>query len=712
MTPVQWSFQKTAYYILILTIILVYCLVSHRYTGPAYLSDEIGYLTKAAAFAGYPGDMASSWHGGYSLMIAPAFMIFSDPFVIWQGVIVLNSLMWALSFILLFNLLSNLFPQKNFWAILAAVGISATYPAWITMSGYAFSTPSFVLVYMLALVLLLHSVMSNFCWVLYSIMVGFLYWIHPTGVAVACASLIVSMVLAWRMRQLTRLILHALIIVAMIMTYRFVVHPWLNKIMTPEGYVPFGHYPSFSGVTDTIMTLGYWPKLFVTLLGQLSYILITTFGVAVYLPLELHRRIGCLKRETDGQSVNVFATAAMLFATLSVLAIIVMGSAYFSLYKLQIDEWIYGRYTEAALLPVFAIGVLAFWRFRFALSVAIILVITGFILFIFTNEINTRLINNLVNIQAFWPEAIMPGGTYPIWFIAGSLGVLAVHALGKKYFMLVVLAAFSISITNQASWHSKILDGYSNPTSLVSFIRSNFPSGTCIGFNPIVEKSLELIPERRNLYSFYLYDYDYRRMSPEEWKNTCNGPYLIHSVEDLLRLDNVVIIARGYASHLFLAVKTDALGGLDLASLNRNEYYVDLNGSPVCMIAGCFEMSYKQLAPFSKVGRVTDKGLTSTGVRGYLFYGPYRSLDAGSYYLEIEMDVDKDGNANLDIVSDSGRKKYLDVQVSDYVQTGHNIVRIPFSLNEEVPNLEVRLHVSEDSALTVRSYVLKHNNRS
>ena len=62
-------FQKAAYWVLMLTIFLTYWLFSSQYTGPAYLSDEIGYLTKAAAFAGYPVDMASHWHGGYSPLV-------------------------------------------------------------------------------------------------------------------------------------------------------------------------------------------------------------------------------------------------------------------------------------------------------------------------------------------------------------------------------------------------------------------------------------------------------------------------------------------------------------------------------------------------------------------------------------------------------------------------------------------------------------------
>jgi len=43
--------------------------------GPMIQADEGSYLANAAAIAGFPNDMASSYHAGYSFLIAPAFRL-------------------------------------------------------------------------------------------------------------------------------------------------------------------------------------------------------------------------------------------------------------------------------------------------------------------------------------------------------------------------------------------------------------------------------------------------------------------------------------------------------------------------------------------------------------------------------------------------------------------------------------------------------------
>src|SRR4030066_913635 len=69
---------------------LIYFMLSLPFTGPAYLSDEIGYLAKAAFLAGYSVDGTSPYHGGYSILLAPLFVLFSESGSIWKGAMFLN----------------------------------------------------------------------------------------------------------------------------------------------------------------------------------------------------------------------------------------------------------------------------------------------------------------------------------------------------------------------------------------------------------------------------------------------------------------------------------------------------------------------------------------------------------------------------------------------------------------------------------------------
>lgn len=74
---------------------LLYLLCSWVFTGPTYLQDEIGYLTKAAFLAGHTIDGPSSYNLGYSIFLSPLFVMFSSTVLIWKGIMAINTLFWG-----------------------------------------------------------------------------------------------------------------------------------------------------------------------------------------------------------------------------------------------------------------------------------------------------------------------------------------------------------------------------------------------------------------------------------------------------------------------------------------------------------------------------------------------------------------------------------------------------------------------------------------
>src|SRR5437588_10572816 len=90
----------------------VYLAASWHISGPAYLRDEIGYLANAAFLAGYRIDAASSFHAGYSLLIAPAFLL-SEPKLVWKAVLAINAILWAANFAMLYVLLRRVLPHMQ-----------------------------------------------------------------------------------------------------------------------------------------------------------------------------------------------------------------------------------------------------------------------------------------------------------------------------------------------------------------------------------------------------------------------------------------------------------------------------------------------------------------------------------------------------------------------------------------------------------------------
>lgn len=710
------QFKKAAYWLLMLTIFLSYWLFSRQYTGPAYLSDEIGYLTKAAAFAGYPVDMASSWHGGYSLILSPLFMIFSDPFILWQGIMVLNAVIWVFSFILLFRLLKEFFPERNFWAVFFAVSISAAYPAWITMSGYVFSTTGFVFIYMLSIFILLKSSANNALSIVpYSLLVGFLYWIHPTGLAVAVASFLAIAAYAWRYKRYSILIIHVLVIVAMMAIYKIGVHNWLSQIMTPENYPIATHYKSLSSIFKSFSHLEFWLTWIVISFSQLSYLLIATLGVCFFAVVETWKRMK--PERTGGGDTNptVLVNTSLAFAILSIIGIVLLGSlttATNSISSIRPDQWIYGRYSEVALLPLLAVGLMAPWRFKYAAVASIIVLVSGVALHLYTDESISSKFTNLVNIQSFWPKAVWPNKSFIFWFISSAFGIILASVLKKKLFVLLAIPLFITSISYQNVWHKRILAGYSKPTSLVDFVTSNFQHGECIGFDTFMPQGASGTQiERRNLYSYYFFNYDIRRMSPDEWLSSCDGPYLTYRADAFPESAKAKVIAKELHTGLFLAIKTERLDEISIKSLPTyfSDLRIDLTGNNVCLFKCGFSMHASSLQKFMQAGTYKDGNIVSTGDNGFLFYGPYYPLTKGKYFIKLEGKfIDLEG-AILDIVSRGGKNKHLDITLSEYFNPVEGSILIPFSITSDVDNIEIRLRVNSRTKLTIYGYSVGAN---
>ena len=261
---------------------IIYWLVNRRFGGPAYQQDEIGYLVNAAFLAGYIVDGYSSYHAGYSIFLAPLFALLDEPDKVWKGVQLINSLFWVGTFYLLDAVLKNALPSVVLPRRVLAIAISATYPAWLVMAGYAFSQSAFVFFYMA-------STLALFRWrpekpssvLFHTALVGFLFCIHPTAAGVVAASTIVVAVGSWMSGRYGSLLLHLLLVLGMVIGYKAGFQPWMMNVMTPEGYDARGHYPSLAAILSSAASARFWRDWFLVIFGQLAYLSIASLGFFV-----------------------------------------------------------------------------------------------------------------------------------------------------------------------------------------------------------------------------------------------------------------------------------------------------------------------------------------------------------------------------------------------------------------------------------------------
>jgi hypothetical protein len=549
--PFNWRLALTS-----IAIGCVYLAASWHTSGPAYLRDEIGYLANAAFLANHRIDAASSYHAGYSLFIAPAFL-FSDPRVVWKGVLTINAVMWAANFAMLYALLRRLLPHVQPSRLLTTTIVSALYPTWIVSSGYAFATTAFAAVFLASLLALFLWSKDNPLSILpHAALVGYLYWVHPTGAAVAFLSVLAVSLEAWRRRDARPLLLHIALVAALVLAYQRGIHPWIAASMTPPGYTPFFHYPSLASALETVLTWRGFTVFATMLVGQSAYFIVASFGATVAGLLFCSRQILSARNDgghcaADGNVRSVcFLIGAMPISMIALGAI-----SFFQWDQLEGQFWIYGRYLDAAVLPALAIG-LAVFRTDIRLAAASIFLLAAGLLL--AAMVPSGVEHDIADTVAFWPQYLSKNAGFFTWMLLGAIAVAAVAHFGRRLVIGLMAASFAVSVYHQTIWHDWILANLGAPSSLVETIRSTVPPGTCVGVNPALPPDATLIQATRyRLNSFYLFDYAYRRMSPTEWLAQCDGPYLTYDVPDLGEIGSVRRVARDTKSDLLLVQKAD-----------------------------------------------------------------------------------------------------------------------------------------------------------
>jgi len=534
----------------------VYLAASWHISGPAYLRDEIGYLANAAFFAGYRIDAASSFHAGYSLLITPAF-VFSDPRVVWKAVLAINAILWATNFAMLTALLRRLLPHTQPSRLLTATIVSALYPTWIVSTGYAFATTGFATVFLASALALFRWSRANPLSILpHAALTGYLYWVHPTGAAVALASMLAVALGAWRWRDARPLLLHTALVAVLILAYQLGVHPWIVASMTPAGYAPEFHYPSLASALKTLFTWHGF-MVFVTMAGgQLAYVIVASFGMGLAGLVFCVRQV-LRTRESDGHAAtddNV--RPVCLLIAVAPLGVIALGAiAFFHWDHFEGGFWIYGRYLDGAILPLLAIG-LAVFRPDLRLAFASIFVLAVGLLL--TIMVPSGVEHDISDTVAFWPQYVSRNAGFFIWMLLGAIAVAAAARVGQRLVIPLMATSFALSIYHQTLWHDWFLTELSAPSPLVGTIRSTVPRGTCVGVNPALPAQATLSQATRyRLHSFYLFDSGYRRMSPTEWLAQCNGPYLTYDVPNLKELGSIRQIASDPKSGLLLLQKAN-----------------------------------------------------------------------------------------------------------------------------------------------------------
>ncbi|MCR9136749.1 MAG: hypothetical protein NXI27_12175 [Alphaproteobacteria bacterium] len=674
-----------------------YLLLNWQFIGPTYLSDEIGYLSSAAFFAGRHIDGATSYHFGYSLFLVPSYLLFSDPAVIWKSVLVTNALIFSAAFSVLY-LIGETFCANRLLRFFLVL-MTAAYPAYPIMSGYSFSQPAFVFVFLLCCLAVLRFSMTSYSGqLLTGGLVGFLYWIHPTALAVAAGLAVVEIIVVLHDRRALGPVLLGLIVAGlMIVLYKMVLHPSVMLAMTPDGFAPRSHYPTISNRLLTLLHPSGLLEFVTRLLGQASYVIISTLSIAMAGVYAIVMRVKADLKRGSMENVNLSFHVFLLF---SFLFLVCMVSAFFGNgHGSALNNWFYGRYLEGVLAPLLFVSLLSRMDRRANILVSSCIIISFIVLFSLSGFTNTWL--NMINVSGFWPALISRVEGVPWWFAIGAAGSAIAVLMPRPVQMVALLISFGVCIHAQIDWHHGSFRTTSTPTGLQTFVRDYQAPGSCIGLGSRPkDRRYQLGRERFKLYSYYLHDYRYQRMSPSDWFADCDGFYLtFHDAEVLSSLGAVQVAMetktglRVYAKQWPQPFEAKPYG----------TFFLQHQPGEVEDRA-VYHMAPDDLSPFVQAGRLSGDRLVATGSEGFLFYGPYILVRPGTFAFEVFGIADNVSGAWIDIVSSGGGTIHAKFPLQSTSGEEGLLAKGKIVLPSIVSDLEIRLWVEAANDIQVLGY--------
>lgn len=696
---------------------MLYFLFSSIFTGPTYLQDEVGYLTKAAFFAGHIIDGPSSYNWGYALFLSPLFAIFSSTALIWKGVIVVNCLFWGGSLFLVNQLSKLIYPHCTARTRLQCLLFVSLYPAWASITGYAFPSAAISFFYLLSFFLFCKINTGNrYYLILHSITVAFVYCIHPTGLSVLVASWIGILIASIRYKKAYYFVVHFFITCLIAYTYKYS-HEWVNQVMTPPGQSLLEHYTTTGQALRGLLDYKILLNSIVKMLGSLSYLIVSSVGIIALAFLYYFQLLWNLFKKSSNTST--FATEAILlvYPILTTVFAIAIGSIMFATTNQNnIVHWMYGRYVEPTIIPLLVFGFLSLNNqcskktLVVSLCACVYLITSGSLIDLLHNPDDIN--NNVLNTPGFWPQYIFTFSSFSQWFAIGGLVVFPVMIFkNKNLTILLMLIVGMLSIKNQIKFHQDSYDNHSTPSSIVEIVKEDYPPNTCIAINTSSQEPINVANgERFNLYKYYFYQYHYQRMDYLTWKNTCHGPMI---TDDLfvVQNDNVnVIKAQEISTGLYLVEKLNDLNKSDLGN-SKILSNVAVNGrnNMECAFNGCFYKDINFLSKVSQVGKTESNALLTTGKPGVLFFGPYAKLRSGSYLVTINGDFSNAVDAVVDITIDGGTVALYHELVCDKSCSDKKSVKIEFKVEKDVSDLEIRMFVSAADDIKVINYQVTEN---
>ncbi len=316
-------------------------------TGPIAHPDEDGYLLAARVVGGGANAMLPGTSImraiGYPLLLSPIHWFVDQPADVYKGVHIINALVMALIFPLIYLLARRLFDVTR-WPAIAIAFVVATLPSAVFFAEFAL-TDAVLPTVVLSMLLTLHGMFTPtrraaVYGVLTGVIAGYAATTHVRGLVmlvVVAALMPVALLARWLPWRVAAAALASMSITYLAGRYA---NRWLESRMFADG-----SFDVEGRVFDRLTSLDGILRLTLDAAGQIWHLCTSTWGLA---GLGLAAAVFTLIRREGPRSTRIVMAVAVV-VTLGIAAATATGIPYET--EQRVNNHVYGRYV--AILATF-----------------------------------------------------------------------------------------------------------------------------------------------------------------------------------------------------------------------------------------------------------------------------------------------------------------------------------------------------------------------
>jgi hypothetical protein len=330
----------------LVAVVAVHVALAAPMRVPIIHPDELGYLLDARYLARGGLSAPIQYYPGFSLLVVPIWLATHVPTTAYRGALGVNAGLAGVGAVLAWRLTAWLTPQLVGWRRAAVVALACGYPPFLLYGDFALAEVAFGALFS-AVVLLGAKAFTTrrvgWCGAL-GLAAGLLVCVHPRGLAVVVATVILGVFLLGRSRSgiaaLVALVAGAGVGLA-------ATSALVHRVKGPA--IQLGAYHVNTVLSKSLSGHGL-ASLLVELAGQFFYLSVASLGLV---PLAL--AIGGRSLVRVGRGDRQPVVVAQGFATLCFLGVWALSSLFSNLGD-RADKLIYGRYNEGVILPLLVIA--------------------------------------------------------------------------------------------------------------------------------------------------------------------------------------------------------------------------------------------------------------------------------------------------------------------------------------------------------------------